>query len=127
MKRKPLIMGQETIEQLQDPNFLEIGKLNIGPVIQVNLVSNTIVITKSNHSIYTTEGNFVFPAQLHTIVGGDDGDILILRKGTQNKVSCRDNTGNLRLDGHFTLDGDATLMLLKSGTVWLEISRANNG
>lgn len=127
MRKKPLVLGINIVEQLVPADRLDLGFLNIGPPVEVIMASNQITITGSFHSVYTTEGNFIFPAQLTNIIGGQIGDIIVLtRASSGNNISVR-STGNIRLDSNFTMNSDLdTLILLKLNTVWVELSRSNN-
>lgn len=74
-----------------------------------------------------TEGNAATD-DLHTISGGVTGDVLILaQKENTRDVTFKDAIGNLLLAGDFSPDATPdTIMLVKSGSVWLETSRSNN-
>jgi hypothetical protein len=127
MIRRPLVLNGNTIEQLQAGDSAKIGRLNLGPEVQLPISANAILITTSFHSILSFAS--ASERQLHTINGGDDGDVLVLT-GTDagGSISVRDNTGNLRLAGNNSLSSDAdTIVLLKMGTVWIELARSNNG
>lgn len=128
MRKKPLVVGTNIIEQLIPADRLDVGFLNIGEPVQLTLISKQITVTGSFHSVYTN-----LPGsndrQLDIINGGQTGDILILI-GTDDgqDISVRDNAGNLRLAGNWTLSASVdTLVLLKLGINWIELSRANNG
>jgi hypothetical protein len=65
---------------------------------------------------------------LDTINGGADAQIVVFMTTTSAQdITFKDNTGNLRLAGDFTLDTSSdTLTLIKRGTLWYEIARSNN-
>lgn len=128
MKRRPLVLNGNIIEQLQPADYIENSRLNIGPKVQLTMISNQILITKSFHAVYFV-GSTAASRRLHTINGGIAGDILILT-GTDdgNDISVRDNDGNLRLAGDFTLSSSVDAMtLLFDGANWIEMARSNNG
>jgi len=56
------------------------------------------------------------------------GAIAILRAANSARtVVVRDGVGNLKLSGNFSLDhAEDTIMLVFTGTDWLELSRSNN-
>ncbi len=66
---------------------------------------------------------------LETINGGYDGMRQTLRANDGTKdIVLKDGTGNLKLAGDFTLNNiEDTITLLKSGSVWYEICRSDNG
>lgn len=123
MQVKPLVTKNGQVERLQTGDYLYFQKLNLGPVVQLTVVSNAITVTHSNHSVFSASN-----VQLIDIDGGVDGDVLILRGTTSGDVSVRDNTGNLRLSGNFSLSSDVDRMvLLFDGVNWVELTRSNNG
>ena len=66
---------------------------------------------------------------LDTINGGNAGDILILGSvNSARNIVLKDNTDNLRLNGSdFTLGTTRSrIMLQKTGSLWLELTRALN-
>ncbi len=80
------------------------------------------------HLVIDTEGA-AGTDDLDTINGGVNGDMIIcVASNTARDVVFKDDTGNLRLAGDFTLDSAFdTITLLKVGSDWLEMSRSNNG
>lgn len=68
---------------------------------------------------------------LEEINGGDEGDVIILGcgSGTEDVIFIDATSGGtgMRLAGDFTADHpNDTLMLVKNGTTWYEVSRSNN-
>jgi hypothetical protein len=123
-RRKPLVEHDGRIERLQVGDLLNIGKLNLGPVVLLTVVASTITITGSHHYIFSPT-----VANLNTINGGVEGDILILRGDVGSAIiTAKDNTTNLRLAGNFAINNPTdTMVLLFDGTNWLELARSNNG
>lgn len=122
--KKALILNTDSIEQCSPPDFIDNWHLNLGEIGLVYIDNGTITPVKS----YTgaLPGTVPPTNQIHTINGGEEGSIVVLRC---QSASIIDNTGNLRIAGNFTMNHpNDTLTLLKtsSGT-WLEIARANNG
>jgi hypothetical protein len=116
------------------PSFAEglltLGCLNL-QASAVTIASGAIQVTSSNHLV-DTEGA-AGTDDLDNLVGGEDGDIVIL----STVVSTRDvvvrhigaGTGNIRLNGvaDFTLDNLAdTVALLKKGSLWVQFGCGNN-
>ncbi len=65
---------------------------------------------------------------IDTISGGEDGALLILSGIAGNTLTVRDGTGNLKLGGDRVLGNfEDTLMLVKRGSDWIELSYADNG
>jgi len=123
-RRKPLVIRAGWIERLQVGDLLDFGKLNLGPVSQLTVVSGAVTITRSYHSIFSAAN-----VNLTTINGGEEGDILVIRgAATSGTISVRDNTVNLRLAGNFSLsDATDTMVMLFDGANWIELCRSNNG
>ncbi len=85
--------------------------------------------------VLTVSTSYAVPApesgnadDIDTISGGEDGALLILSGTAGNTLTVRDSTGNLKLGGDRVLGNfEDTLMLVKRGGDWLELSHANNG
>ena len=121
-RRKPLVIRGGGVERLQVGDLLDFGKLNLGPVSQLTIVSQAVTITGSYHSLFTAAN-----ANLVTINGGVEGDILVVRGAGGGAISARDNTGNLRLAGNFSISSaNDTMVLMFDGTNWIELCRSNN-
>lgn len=119
-----LIFDSDGISRCQLPDFINLSHLNIGAVGWVTIDNGTITPVKSY--IGALPGTIPPTNQIHTINGGQEGTIIILR--CQAAIAV-DNTGNLRLAGNLTMNNpEDTLMLLKTaGGTWIELSRSNNG
>ncbi len=91
------------------------------------IASGEITISDESSTSLLTEGG-ASTDDLDTINGGVVEQILILRAGlSSNTVVVKDGTGNLRLEGDFSLDdGQDRIMLQYDGSTWNEISRSNN-
>ena len=120
-----------------DANAVKIGGLlNLGDPIGQDLViaSGEITVTRSFHRV-DTEGEAASD-YLVTINGGNAGDILILQsQTTARNIILKDNNGNLKLSGDFTLDNSQDKIMLIAmdytgvggGFEWHELSRSTNG
>jgi len=102
------------------------GITTLGSSSELTIASGGITITSSYHTV-DTEGDAASD-NLNTINGGSTGSILILNSVTSRSVTLKDDSDNLRLAGDFTLSqANDSIMLIKFGTTWREISRSTNG
>lgn len=90
-----------------------------------------ITVTHNYHQVTHNAGDDTNDVRLHTIDGGVDGAILVLKQQSNDKfVKIMDGTGNLRLagnGGHFQMNtGNDTITFVYSGSLWFEISRSDN-
>jgi hypothetical protein len=101
-------------------------KLIIGDRSELTIASGAVTATGSFHGI-DTEGDAATD-DLDTINGGEDGMYLIIvAQNSARTVVAKDGTGNLRLNGDFSLDHqNDTLTLIYNGSNWLEVSRSDN-
>ncbi|WP_417580463.1 DUF2793 domain-containing protein [Pelagibacterium sp.] len=66
--------------------------------------------------------------EVDTIAGGFDGAVLIVTGTSGNVLTFKDGTGNLKLGGDRLLDAfDDSLMLVRRGGDWIELSFSDNG
>lgn len=66
--------------------------------------------------------------QIDTLSGGKDGAIVVFSGTYAKQITFKDGTGNLKLGGDRLLDNfEDTLMLVRRGSDWLELSYAQNG
>jgi len=95
-------------------------------ITELTISAGVVTATQSRHTIDTESDDAT--DDLDTINGGTGGDFLILTASSNARsVVVKDATGNLRLAGDFTMDNSQdTLMLMRAGTTWVEISRSNN-
>tara|TARA_R110002012_G_scaffold305971_1_gene510367 strand:+ start:520 stop:1878 length:1359 start_codon:yes stop_codon:yes gene_type:complete len=103
------------------------GITTLGGFSELTIDSDEITVTSSVHTV-DTQSN-LGSDDLVTINGGSDGSILILSTAHSNRdVTLIDDTGNLRIAGDCTLSyANDSIMLVKFGTKWREISRSTNG
>jgi hypothetical protein len=66
---------------------------------------------------------------LDTIDGGVDGSVLTLRAANSSRdVVMKDGTGNMKLNGDFTLNNvEDTITIRSMAGTWYELSRSDNG
>ena len=100
---------------------------NTSVVSELTISAGAITISNPYHRI-DTEADAATD-DLSTINGGADGDILVLSAVIDSRtVVVKDGGGNLRLSGDMTLDNSTdTITLMKRSTVWIEMSRSDNG
>lgn len=85
--------------------------------------------------VLTAATGYVVPApesgtgdEIDTIDGGFDGAVLIVTGTAGVTLTFRDGMGNLKLGGDRVLDGfEDSLMLVRRGTDWIELSFSDNG
>ena len=122
MRHKPLIYRNDGFSRCQSPDFIDLEHLNVGRIDITEIDRGKITVSKT----YTGAIPGVTPPTnyIGIINGGVEGSILILRCQSATIV---DNLGNLQLASNFAMNSPAdTLMLLKAGDRWLELSRSNN-
>lgn len=100
--------------------------INLGTPTELTIASGVITRTNSYHTVDTQADGST--DDLDTILGGIEGDILVLRAvNSARTVVCKDGTGNLQLTGNISLDHvNNIIVLLFDGTNWLEIASSNN-
>jgi hypothetical protein len=104
--------------------FASSDTLSMASAVELTIVSGTVTCTQTLHRI-DTEGD-IATDDLDTIIGGTDGDIIIVRaeNGTRTVV-LKDGTGNLKLGGRDLelIDTNMAVMLFYSGVLdqWLLI------
>ena len=112
------LLSADLNAQLRDNlNFL---KLNIALEEAVTLVINTGAVTKSqSHHVISGGGS---PAELDTINGGAEGNVLLIRPST-DVITVKNGAGNIVCGNDITLDNvDKYILLIFNGTNWDAIS-----
>jgi hypothetical protein len=106
--------------------YINPQKLVIGDRSERTIAAGEVTATGSFHEI-DTQGDAASD-DLDTINGGENGMTLtIVAANSARTVVAKDSTGNLRLNGDFSLDHqNDTLTLIYNGSHWLEISRSDN-
>lgn len=120
MRRKPLVQAGR-VEQLPDSDYLNIGKLNIGPGVVVT-AATTITIPNSSHILLNNPGGGT--VNVDTINGGDPGDILLIRLAPgSGDVRVRKGPGNVFGAANRLLNSQTDILtLLGNGTAWGEVT-----
>jgi hypothetical protein len=108
------------------------GPLGLGANQLTTIAADTIAYLHAYMRV-NTEGNAATD-DLHTITGGSDGDLLLIRANTSDRTVVVKNrvgtTGNIRLRAAqtFTMDQSSDRLLLQFDAalnVWIELSRSN--
>jgi hypothetical protein len=108
-------------------NNVQANSLNFGDnPIEVVVASGVITAVGSFLSV-DTEGS-ASTDDLDTVNGGRAGQMLILKaKNNARTIVAKDNSGNLKLEGDFSMDNaNDALVLIYTGSNWLEVSRSDN-
>tara|TARA_R110001606_G_scaffold246370_1_gene394451 strand:- start:979 stop:3432 length:2454 start_codon:yes stop_codon:yes gene_type:complete len=108
-------------------NDVQANSLNFGDSPTDVVIASGVITASASFLSVDTEGS-ASTDDLVTINGGRAGQMLILRAANNSRtVVVKDNTGNLKLTADFSLDnGNDALVLIYSGSNWLEVSRADN-
>ena len=119
---------QDNFDSIADGTY---GFFTVGEATEKTIASGVITADKSHHLIDTENDD---PTDdLDTINGASlvDGYILVLRPANSGRtVVVKDGTGNIFLAGSADFSMDTTrdtILLLYSGSSWLELSRSDNG
>lgn len=106
--------------------YINSKKLVVGDRSELTIGGGEVTATGSFHEI-DTAGDAASD-DLVTINGGENGMMLtIVAADSARTVVAKDGTGNLRLNGDFSLDHENdTLTLIYNGSNWLEVSRSDN-
>jgi hypothetical protein len=133
----PTIEGNERIFFDDEFRKLEQTLSQIVQAISYNTLTKTIAsgaITFPNTahlvSVATVDTESAAASDdLDTITSNQAGKVLIVMAADSARtVVLKDGTGNLKLEGDCTLDNaEDTITLVKIGSNWIELARANNG
>ena len=102
------------------------GFFSLGAATELTIASGVVTATKSIHSIDTESDGAT--DDLDTISGGVENAVLMIYAvNAARDVVAKDGTGNLRLNGDFTMDSDTDMLTLrKYGSNWVEVCRSSN-
>ena len=104
------------------------GNLEVEAPTELTIAAGVVTITQNHHTI-DTEADAATD-DLDTINGLGIGTILVIQPATATRTIVVKNSGtSLDLAGDFTMDSnrDALVLLRISSTVWIELSRSDNG
>jgi hypothetical protein len=102
------------------------GKIIVAADTELTIASGAVTVTQVYHTI---RGEGSANDELATINGGEVGQLLLIRTATSaHTITVKAGTGNITMGGDFFMNNTAdTLLLINTGTNWLEVSRSNNG
>lgn len=100
----------------------------LGTSSVVTISSGAITATEGYHEVDTEGGASTDDLDTISTTGISNGSVLVLQPAsTSRTVVCKDGTGNLRLAGDFSMDGNHdTITLIKDTSFWYELSRSDN-
>jgi hypothetical protein len=91
-------------------------------------VSGAITVPSGVRQIFIDTEGLAATDDLDTISGGGTGNMIVLSAASDARtVVLKDNTGNLRLAGDFSLDAlTDRIVLINTGAGYAEVCRSNN-
>lgn len=109
----------------KDNGFVTLNKL-FGSEPSFPTISSGVLTVETSNAVPAPESGTT--DTIDTIAGGFDGAILILTGTAGNTLTFSDGVGNLKLGSTRVLDNfEDSLMLVKRGADWIELSFADNG
>lgn len=129
MNLRALVIKAGDVQRLQPPDRLDLGRLNLGTVgPTLTVTANAVTVSASIHPVFSNSST-ASVRRIQNINGGVAGDILIIKGAASSlTVVLRDNEGNLKLAGDFSIDAlYDTIVLVYDGSFWIELCRSNNG
>ncbi len=107
----------------------ELGLMRLKNVSTLTISSGVVSVTSSFHGIATEDGAASDNLATINATVVDTSGILIIRAASgASTVVVKDNSGNLDLNGDFSMDDARDMMMLISvdGVSWTELSRSDN-
>jgi len=125
-----LAVGTDNTDPSSASIFFKISQSGVltMPASSAATIASGAVTRTSTHMVVDTEAAAATD-DLDTINGGNDGEFLILRTANNARdVTCKDATGNLLLNGDFTLSNvrDSIMLIYVDSIGWIELSRSDN-
>lgn len=117
VRRRPLVMNGGVIERLQVGDLLNFGKLNLGFIQPLPVISNNITVTASLHQL-TSGGDFF----ITNISGGDEGDIIVILGPTSGSKFLT-GTGNYDGQSCFFNTPSRIAVFVYTGSIWHLVTR----
>jgi hypothetical protein len=109
-------------------NFVNLRRVSFGPPETVDVDDNECTITRNN--ILLQEGSSGITNSVGKILGGTNGDILMVRCSTSITLEYSNNIHGMRLDtqnDYLVVSPDNPIWFIKDQTGrWLELSRSVN-
>lgn len=117
--RKPLVITGDQVEQIPAGDFVELGKLNIGPPQLIDVTGLSTIAVTGSHIEVMSAGN----QTILQINGGDTNDLLWIHGQLVTDKITFNTGGNLLLSKKRDVLGPSNIIvLLREGTVWYEVS-----
>jgi len=121
-------------EQVRDNLAFLKANIALEAAVELTIAFGVVTKTKAYHTITVQGGAGSGNDQLDQVLGGSEGDILILKATTSgglDTVTIADAVGAslfiLAGGVNFVMDSvDDRIMLINDGTQWVEISRSDN-
>jgi hypothetical protein len=101
--------------------------LSLGAPTTLTIATGAVTATRSYHTLDTEAA--AATDDLDTINGGEPGDLLLLRTLTSGRdVVVKDGTGNMFINGDFTLGDtrDVIVLIKRTSSEWAEVCRSDN-
>jgi len=117
MRVNPLVLKNGVFERFQVGDLLNFGKLNLGFIQPLPVISNSITVTASLHQLTTNGGFFIT-----NINGGDEGDIIFIL-GPPSGFKFLVGTGNYDGPSSFLNSPSRIIVLVYTGSVWHLVTR----
>lgn len=117
--RKPLVITADQVEQIPSGDFVDLGKLNIGPAELIDATGTATITVTGSHTQVTSIGT----QTVIQINGGETNDLLWIRGQVVTDKITFNTGGNLLLTKKRDVQGpNNILILLRDGSVWHEVS-----
>jgi len=109
-------------------NTNSIGNIRADAELSYVIAAGVITLSIGQSFVRVDTEGSAATDDLDTINGGNLGDLVAFYSLSDSRdVTFKDGTGNLQLAGDFTLsDTDDVILLIRTGSVWQEVSRSNN-
>jgi hypothetical protein len=126
-------LSQALIPSLLSKVYAEYGifkqlSLGSGTTTSLTIESGAVLVTESVHTIDTEASASTDDLDTLNTANIGDGQIVVLSADSSSRtVVVKDGTGNLRLNGDFTMDHSRDrIVLIRRINVWYELCRSDN-
>jgi len=116
-------VSRTIINQDTSSGFTVLGTSSV-----VTIATGAITVTESYHEVDTEGAAATDDLDTISVTDIQNGTILVLQPASGSRtVVVKDGTGNLRIAGDFSMDGNHdTITLIKDTSSWYELSRSDN-
>jgi hypothetical protein len=126
--KRPIGITVDQLHRIGPPDRVNLGIFNLGQLgPNLTVTSNAISISASRHLV-SASGN-ANQRQLHTINGGQDGDVIVLQPNpSSSPFTIKTSIGNIITAGDFliTPTSRSSITLMYDGVRWIELARSSN-